>query len=66
MESYEIAVLEWLRKQREPVTTAEIHSAFGTLSFATVRAVLLSLEGQNKVEQAPTKGSVQTWRVRQS
>ena len=66
MDAYEIAVLEWLRKQREPVTTVEIQQAFVTLSCTTLRGVLKSLETQNKVAQATPRGLMQTWQARKS
>jgi hypothetical protein len=64
VDSYEIAVLGWLRKQRQAVTGTEVHKQFATLSFKTLRDVLKSLESQDEVEQAAPRGLMETWQLR--
>jgi hypothetical protein len=51
MDTFERAVLNWLRKQREALTITEIHSQFGSMSFPILQGVLNSLLAEGKIER---------------
>lgn len=64
MDTYERAVLKWIRDQRAAVTITEIHSHFRTMTFVMLQGVLKSLVSQKKVEHGVPKGFMGTWQVR--
>lgn len=64
MDTYERAVLKWIRDQRAAVTITEIHSHFQTMNFVMLQGVLNSLASLKKVERGVPRGFKETWQAR--